>query len=209
MSNAVLDTGLPLAQRLCCLLAADAAFMAALQAARSLGLAQWCIGAGAVRNRVWDALHGATTPQAMPQGSDLDMVYFDAADTRPANEAALQARLAGLHPGPAWEVVNQAAVHHWYGGGVAPLRSLAEGLATWPETATAVGVWLDGQGALQVLAPLGLDDLFALRLRHNPARAPRAVFEQRVAAKGWRARWPRLQLLADAAGTAQDAQHAR
>ena len=33
-------------------------FMAALRAGRALGLAQWCIGAGALRNLVWDALHG-------------------------------------------------------------------------------------------------------------------------------------------------------
>jgi hypothetical protein len=36
-------------------------FMAQLRAVRSLGLASWCIGAGAVRNLVWDALHRKTT----------------------------------------------------------------------------------------------------------------------------------------------------
>ncbi|MBI5256863.1 MAG: nucleotidyltransferase family protein [Burkholderiales bacterium] len=173
--------------------------MAALRAAASLGLAQWCIGAGAVRNRVWDALHGLGAAHAAPAGSDLDLVYFDATHTGPQHEAALQARLAALQPGLLWEVVNQAGVHHWYGGGVAPLHSLAEGIATWPETATAVGVTLAAGGALRVIAPLGLADLFTLRLRHNPARAPRAVFEQRIATKGWLVRWPRLRVVASTA----------
>jgi len=40
--------------------------MQALAAARGLGLASWCIGAGAVRNRVWDHLHGCA-PQPHPR----------------------------------------------------------------------------------------------------------------------------------------------
>jgi hypothetical protein len=40
-------------------------FMAALRAVRDLHLTSWCIGAGAVRNLVWDALHGYQTRSAL------------------------------------------------------------------------------------------------------------------------------------------------
>ena len=40
--------------------------MEALVAVRSLGLSQWCIGAGAIRNLVWDALHNMAVPSRLP-----------------------------------------------------------------------------------------------------------------------------------------------
>jgi hypothetical protein len=49
--------------------------MDALVAVRGLGLASWCIGAGAVRNLVWDALHDKVTPSEL---ADIDVAYFDA-----------------------------------------------------------------------------------------------------------------------------------
>jgi len=67
-------------------------------------------------------------------------------------------------------------------------------VASWPETATAVGVRLSAEGDIDVLAPLGLADLFALRLRHNAARAAPDVFWKRVEDKQWVQRWPELQL---------------
>jgi hypothetical protein len=60
----------------------------------------------------------------------------------------------------------------------------------WPETCTAIGVaWKD---ALRILAPFGLTDLFALRLR--PTAADTQTIElvrQRAREKGWLLRWPR------------------
>lgn len=55
-------------------------------------------------------------------------------------------------------------MHTWYAsefgtGPVAALGSVADAVATWPETATCVAVRLDTAGALHVCAPLGLDDL--------------------------------------------------
>ncbi len=44
-------------ERLCSLALRSPWLMEGLCAARSLGLQSWCIGAGAVRSLVWDALH--------------------------------------------------------------------------------------------------------------------------------------------------------
>ncbi|WP_310332846.1 nucleotidyltransferase family protein [Roseateles asaccharophilus] len=167
--------------------------MAALRAGRELGLASWCIGAGALRNLVWDALHGHAQHSTL---ADVDLAYFCATDLAPARDAELQHRLSALCPGLPWEVTNQAGVHLWFeqhfGHAVAPLLSLEDAIASWPEPATAVGVWLDARDALHVIAPLGLNDLLGLRVRRNPARVSLETYRERCATKRYAERWPRV-----------------
>ena len=77
--------------------------MSALAAARKLDLASWCIGAGAVRALVWDALHCFPTPTPL---SDVDLVYFDTSELSQERDAELQGRLAAMLPDLPWEVTN-------------------------------------------------------------------------------------------------------
>lgn len=150
-----------------------------------------------MRNLVWDAAHGYDSDAG---AADIDLLYFDPASPI-GHEAMLLQQLQASLPGLAWDVVNQALVHRWYaswaGEALPPAGSLAEAMARWPETATAVGVWLDEADGLQLLAPLGLADLFALQLRHNRAGVSRRQFEQRLLDKDFLQRWPQLRVLAD------------
>lgn len=175
--------------------------MALLDAARRLELASWCIGAGAVRSLVWDRLHGFATPTHY---DDVDVVYFDeqseqAEQSGLAADRQLQRKLLDLMPSVRWEMTNQASIHHWFLTQhhqiVPPLCSLAEGVATWPEYATCVGVRWNRDDAIDIIAPHGLDDLFQLRLRHNPMRASSAVFNERLASKRFLERWPMLSIV--------------
>ncbi len=154
-----------------------------------------CIAAGAIRDTVWDTLTGRS---ARDPNSDVDVVYYSKAELE-NDPPELAARLRQANPGLHWEVTNQAIVHLYNqrarGVRLLPNRSLADGLRTWPETATAVGVRLLPNMTLDVVAPLGLDDLFALRLRHNPLQTPVEIFQSRVTSKRWRQRWPELQLV--------------
>lgn len=113
-----------------------------------------------------------------------------------------KARLQASHPGLPWEVTNQAAVHLWFadyfGYAVEPLSSLEDGVATWPEYATAVGVALNADDSLRLIAPYGLDDLFAMRVRRNPARASVEIYRQRLAQKRYAERWPRVRVVESA-----------
>src|SRR6266540_1888458 len=114
-------------------------------------------------------------------------------------ERALVARL----PGVKWDAKNQAAVHTWYprrfGLKVEPLASAADGVSTWPETATAVAVRLerrpgDGEpdGRLLVTAAHGLDDLLVGVWRRNPRRVTVAEYRRRLVAKRVSERWPKV-----------------
>ncbi len=168
----------------------------ALREARGLGLPDWCVGAGAVRNAVWDSLSGHTTPSAL---SDVDVVYFDPRDLTQERDDELASRLARSCPRFTWDVTNQAGVHLWYeaeyGVAVSPLTSTLEAISTWPETATCVGVRLTDGEEVDVLAPLGLVDLFDLVVRRNPARVTPEEYLRRLEKKQYALRWPRVAIL--------------
>lgn len=185
-----------LAERLAALARATPWFMQALAHVRALCLPAWCVGAGAVRNLVWDALHGHAAPSALP---DVDVAFFDAGDPSAERDAALQRRLQVMAPQTPWEVTNQAGVHLWFerhfGHAVRPLLSLEDAIASWPETATAVGLWLDDADRLHVIAPHGLDDLFGMVVRRNPARVSVETYRERVASKRYTARWPLVRVV--------------
>lgn len=164
--------------------------MHALAEVAALGLPDCWIGAGLVRSAVWDHLHGR--PPA-PTFDDVDVAWFDPARIDPAMDTVVERQLRARTPTLIWSVKNQARMHSQNGD--RPYRSTSDAIAHWPETATAVAVRLDGD-ALDVAAPFGLDDLFALVLRPTPAFSAekRSIFDERIASKRWRDRWPNLAL---------------
>lgn len=175
------------------LLERDAEAMACLLAVRTLGLPQAWVGAGFVRSRVWDALHGFAHPTPLP---DIDVPYYDASDLDEAHEKAYDAQLTALHPGPSWSTKNQARMHEKKG--VPPYPSAAAAIAEWTETATCVCARIDGAGRVEILAPHGLEDLLAGVVRPTPyARAHMDLFEERRAAKRWIETWPKLRFELD------------
>lgn len=186
------------------LVQADAVLMAQLRAVRALGLARWCIGAGAIRDRVW----GLRAPgRAAGRGDnaavdvDVDVAYFDEAPWVDTRDAALAARLRQAAPGVAWDVVHQGHVHRWMsarlGRPVAAFTSLEDGLASWPETATAVGVALRDDDTIDVIAPLGLADLLGGVLRRNPRCPDPHAWSDRLVSKRWLERRPGLRVAPD------------
>jgi uncharacterized protein len=170
--------------------------MEMLVAARDVDAPDWLIGAGALRNAVWDRLHGCTEPTPL---ADVDLGFFDPADLTDARDEEIETALRARLPGVPWEAKNQAAVHLWYprrfGLEVEPFANAAEAVATFPETATAVAVRLESDDRLTVVAPFGLDDLLGLVHRHNPRRATVELYEQRLARKRIAERWPRVTIV--------------
>ena len=171
--------------------------MAALVAAREVDAPDWLIGAGAIRNAVWDRLHGFDEPTRL---ADVDLAFFDPDDLSPERESQIEGELRERLPDAPWQARNQAAVHLWYerkfGYPVEPLSSCADAIATWPETATAVAVRLTHDDRLHVVAPCGLDDLLGLVHRRNPRRVSVEEYERRLRTKRIAERWPRVRIVA-------------
>ncbi|MEW6638920.1 MAG: nucleotidyltransferase family protein [Pseudomonadota bacterium] len=165
--------------------------MVLLGAVARLDLPDGWIGAGFVRNAVWDALHGRSPDCA--RLNDVDVVFFDRADLRRVHEQAIEVELARCCPGVPWSVRNQARMHER--NGESPYADTAAAVARWPETATAVAARV-ADGRVELLAPHGVGDLLHLIVRPTPAfAARRAAFEARLRTKDWFTRWPRLTLV--------------
>lgn len=178
------------------ILQSNAGLMSILRAARRVNLPDWYVGAGLIRNTVWDFRHGYA---GKPSARDVDVAFFDPHDLSAARETNAAQELGRLLPEVNWEPINQARVHLWYatdfGQEVEPLRSTEEAISTWPETATCVGVRLLIDDTLQIYAPYGLDDLMNMVLRRNPKRVTVEQFRQRAREKRVREKWPRVSVV--------------
>jgi len=182
-----------LVERLATIVRGAPLLMRVLLTIRALELPDWLIMSGAVYQRVLNAL----TERAPDYGvRDYDLGYFDASDISYEAEDAVIRRVATAFDEPlrsAVEVRNQARVHVWFEGHFgeryAPLSCTAEALGRFVSPMFAVGVRLMRDDRLQIAAPFGLADLFALRLRPNPRRFS-ANFSQ--VAAGVIRRWPEV-----------------
>jgi N-acetylglutamate synthase-like GNAT family acetyltransferase len=174
--------------------------MRALRAARAVEPPDWLIGAGVIRDLVWDHLHGFDRTR---RPKDVDLVFFDPGSLGSDRERSVLREVTAEAPDICWDVTNQAGVHLWYpqvfGVEVQPLASSPEGVATWPETATAVAIRLLADDSIQVIAPCGLEDLFGLVCRRNPRRVTVEEYQRRVQGKRVAERWPRVLVLRSAA----------
>lgn len=163
----------------------------ALSVVRSLELPDCWVGAGFVRNAVWDHLHGR--PAALPQG-DVDVIWFDSSRADPSEDERIEMRLRALEPGLDWSVKNQARMH--VRNGDPPYVSSLDALRYWPETTTAVAIRRSPADHFEIIAPFGLDDLFGLVIRPGPrfANNKHQAYLDRVRAKRWLVAWPRLRI---------------
>jgi len=161
-----------------------------LKLVQSLGLPDVCIAAGYVRNFVWDHFHGRSKLTPL---NDIDVLYYDAADLREETEKSYEEQLTKRQPGFNWSVKNQARMHQR--NDEQPYRSVDDAMKRWPETATAVGVALDDDDKIRIIAPHGLEDLFSLRIRRSPFFDDADYYRSRVKSKNWLNLWPRLELI--------------
>lgn len=166
--------------------------MSVLRTARTLNLPGWLIGAGFIRNKVWDHLSG--NKKTIVDTRDIDLVYFDPKGNDEKSDRELSNKLKE-ETGINWEVVNQHYAHRW--NEIPPYKSTEDAISTWPETATAIGITLDEKGVLKLIAPYGIDDMVNFIVKPSP-RFPGGIAEvrKRVANKKWLEKWPKLKVLA-------------
>lgn len=170
----------------------DERMMHVLGIVESLGLSDWCVCAGFVRAKVWDYLHGFTETRV----PDVDVVYFDSANADESVEKQHERRLRQLDFSVPWSVKNQARMHTK--NDHAPYTSTADGLANFPEVCTAIGVYVNSNGDLALIAPYGVDDLVNLIVRPTPffkSEPRRTIYEQRISAKKWETTWNRVRVV--------------
>jgi hypothetical protein len=170
--------------------------MRVLRTIRDLALPDWLLFSGAVYQRVLNHLGGRDLDYGV---KDYDVGYFDASDISYDAEDAVIRRVAAAFEPPLRELVevrNQARVHVWFeakfGEPYTPLSCSAEAPSRFVSPMFAVGVKLEPDDSMTVVAPFGLEDLFARVLRPNPMRGERSF--PRIAASA-KDRWPEIEVL--------------
>ncbi len=154
----------------------------------------WLV-ASCIAQTIWNLACGQPAELGI---KDVDLIYFDDQDLSLAAEASHERRIRDLfrHLAIKLDVKNEARVHLWYqarfGYAIERYLSSADAIATFPTTATAVGVSrIDG--AFECCAPFGLDDLFGLVVRPNKRPITRAIYEAKT--ERWRSIWPSPTIL--------------
>lgn len=171
------------------LISEDEWMMNILRIAEKLNFPDWVIGAGFIRNKVWDYLHGFTREEVATK--DIDLVYYDLNGNDQKTDEELSQKLR-KETGIKWEIVNEAYAHKW--NNLPPYKSTEDALSQWPETATGIGVRLDN-GELKLSAPYGIDDLINLVVRASPKFSGGIKrVKERAREKGWIEKWPKLQI---------------
>lgn len=175
------------------LLTDDPLRMEALYTVQALQLKDSWIGAGFVRDAVWDHLHGYGQ---RPIYGDVDVVWFDSERCNSTYDHFLEEKLSLQSSVFNWSVKNQARMHQRNGN--TPYLSTENALLYWPETATAIAVRVRSTNHIEIIAPYGLADLFELKLRPTPQfeGVKLNVFRQRLVSKRWVERYPMLQIIA-------------
>jgi hypothetical protein len=157
---------------------------------RDLALPDCWVGAGFVRNAVWDRKHGRAPS---PPDGDVDVIWFDPGRADPEEDEVHEAALRRREPSVVWSVKNQARMH--LRNGDVPYGSSTDAMRFWPETATAVAARRTAGDECEVAAPFGSTDLHGLILRPTPRFAGEKypIYQERLRTKGWLQRWPSLR----------------
>jgi len=189
-----------LEERLRELVFASPTLMRVLNLASRLDLPQWRLVSGCIYQTVWNALTGRPADYGI---KDYDLFYFDDADLSYEAENIHIQRMKRIAPDDIRskiEIRNQARVHLWFaqrfGEPYEPNASTDHALLRFVATAYAVGVRLARDEHLDIIAPFGLEALFAMRLTPNPLRPLSRHWAEIT--RSARARWPEATI---------DAQH--
>jgi len=169
----------------------DKWMMGILCMAEKLNLRDWVIGAGFIRNKIWDYLHGYDRPQV--DTKDIDLVYYDLNNDNLKSDEDLSEKLKN-ETGVNWEIVNEAYAYKWNNS--PQYQSVEDALSQWPETVTGIGVRLKN-GNLELIAPYGIDDLVNLIVRPSPKFNDIDKVKERIKNKKWLEKWPRLKVTFD------------
>ena len=163
--------------------------MECLEQASRLKLAHWYLAAGFLRNLAWDQLHSYSRSTPL---QDVALIYFDPHSTEEQRDQELESKLSSLFPKIPWSVKNQARMH--LRNSHKPYEGIAHSMSFWPETATAVGVSLQGN-SVKFESAYGFDDLFQLRIRKSPGSTLNQDWIlRRIETKNWLKIWPLLRV---------------
>ncbi|UZR96343.1 nucleotidyltransferase family protein [Chondrinema litorale] len=158
-----------------------------LKIVRDLKLNDCWIGAGFVRNKIWDEKHHKVRTEL----NDIDIIHFDSSNSSKEYDLQIEEKLIKHNPNLKWSVKNQSRMH--IRNGDKQYSDCNDAISFWPETATSVAVRLNFNNNIEYLAPYGLDDLFNLLVKPTP-KFDLNIYKTRIENKRWKEKWPKLEI---------------
>ena len=158
-----------------------------LKVVRDLNLNDCWIGAGFVRNKIWDEKHRKDRTEL----NDIDIIYFDKSNPTKEYDFQIENKLRKLNPNLNWSVKNQSRMH--IRNGHKQYTDCNKAISFWPETATSIAVRLNLKNQIEYIAPYGLEDLFNLLVIPTP-EFNLTVYNERIAKKNWKKEWNMLKI---------------
>ena len=168
----------------------DLWMMDVLKTVRDLKLNDCWIGAGFVRNKVWDIIHEIDRTEL----NDIDVIYFNKSNTTKDFDLAIEDKLRIINPDLNWSVKNQSRMN--VRNGHKEYDDCNDAISFWPETATSIAVRLNFEDQIDYLAPYGLEDLFNLLVIPTP-NFDLTVYNERIEKKRWKEKWCKLEIKTD------------
>lgn len=158
-------------------------------------LPNWYLVAGCLNQTIWNQLTNKDINSAI---LDYDLIYFDT-DISVAKEKYILKIIHDKYQdlNINLDVVNQARVHLWtekdMGLTMRPLTSCEDAIASWPITASCIGIRKEAEMYV-IVAPYGLTDNLEMVLRPNKTTVMREMdFYSKV--NKWLTKWPELTVL--------------
>jgi hypothetical protein len=176
-----------LENKVCDIVLSNPKTVSLLERLESLGLEEWALSGGAIRNEIWNNLHSYKPGECI---RDYDITYLGTASMFTVHEELPVE----------WTSIDE--VHEWYlkhrNVTVRPFTDLEDVCAFWPEICSCICLY-SVKGDFKVIAPHGLEDLFELICRPNPVRFPRNLFNisdyyYRVHKMGIREKYPKVTI---------------
>jgi hypothetical protein len=165
----------------------DIWMIAVLKTVRDLKLKDCWIGAGFVRNKIWDVKHGKDRTEL----NDIDVVHFDKFNATKEYDLYIENLLKKISPNLNWSVKNQSRMN--IRNGHKQYADCNEAISFWPETATSIAVRLNFNSQIEYIAPYGLEDLFNLLVVPTP-KFDLTIYNERIKKKRWKEKWNKLEI---------------
>ena len=149
-----------------------------LKTVRNLNLNDCWIGAGFIRNKIWDEKHDYQRTKL----NDIDVIYYDKTNSSKKHDLLIEKQLINIKSQLNWSVKNQFRMH--IRNEHNPYFNCNEAISFWPETATAIAIRITQKNKIEYIAPYGLEDLFNL-IVVPPPKFNLTIYKDRIKKKEW------------------------
>lgn len=125
----------------------------------------------------------------------MDVIYFNPENVDEGEEKEYEEKLLRMLPDVPWSVKNETRMH--LVNDIPPYSSSVDAISKFPETVTSLGVRVDDDDELILVAPHGIEDLINFQVRPTPyfeemiGRAQ--IYEIRLIEKNWSANGTKLR----------------